>query len=520
MRADITNLMNPGATPEAKITHGNLPEVIFTVSCFGRSALQVDVGVFDYLNNYWAQLPEKEQLAIYNIYVEIGNIFSSVYDRNQLAFELTQKSVELLNAHEYDRMYRWVMLSPDIIIPQEAFETEYIYSVDRRWTREQTYIRSDYTKLVALSLVMRTMIPVWGEFISSTRRETGTVYKEYYAHQLIRKAKILESEPHLKLCEYIESTINANNSSINNRISSTVVDGVSSEDLPNWMLGLVTIRRLCIGDISGRDPRAHLVSFIHKFITQKMNGADTSPDRIVKEKAYRTDGNELDQKLSSVERYKIRHQLSPGSIVELEYSVSNYKEVAKRLSANMTDELLERCMATAKLLKDYPIKDPQITLLRWVMKPVISSRGILYLSKETTITLLAVAQAVLWLRGHRFLSLFVTCHANPSTDVFNVGVIDSRSRIPKDMVQTINDIYPFQKQPNSKKTEGKNSNMAIRSIDGLTDQLSSHSWVMTADEQFLSEMFGTASTRRLNIPSDIKIQLAKLVIEIGQRSWF
>jgi ribosomal protein L31E len=449
--------------------------------------------VFDHLNLYWATYNQDEQQEIFNLYRDIQHLFTSVWNRTQLTIELNKCVVKLLDYHEFDRAYQWVVFESDIAVPHN-FEKDYVHSVDRQGSREQTYIRSDYTKLITLTLVMRTMLPIWGEFIFRTRQESGTMYKEYYAFQLLSRSKILHSEPFEKLQVYIDRTVGDDKEN-----PSTIIGGISSEDFTKWMMALVIIRRLSVGDIRGMDPRANMVTFIHKYVTAKMKGSDISADSMVKEKLYDEGGADMESKLSALERYKIKHDISLGEIVELMYILNDPKKVAYSLTMNMTDELLYRSIDSAKELMSHDLMDPQVTLLRWIFKPVISPRGIMYLDKQLLVQAFGILQAVLWARGHKYLALLSTSHIIQTDGFMCVTNTDSRQRITKEMQAELDVLYRY--------------------FNIMGDNFSMFTWVMTADEELITEAFGNCNTRRIQVPSDIKIRLARLVIELGKRQW-
>ena len=512
MRAEIIGLISATSSPEVKLTHGE-ESLTFSASCFGRGNFEQEYGVLDYLNLYWETFSEAEQQQIFDIYREIVYLFNSVWDRTDLANALNLAIIKLVNFHDFQRAYDWVVFRSDIAVPSN-FEKEYTHSVDRQGSRDQTYIRSDYTKLITLTLILRTMLPVWGEYIFRTRQESGTMYKEYCAFKLLARADNLHSEPFEKLRVYIDRTVGDDKEN-----PSTIISGISSADFTDWMLALVVIRRLSVGDIRGIDPRANMVTYIHKYVTAKMKGSDIAADSMVKEKLYDDGGTDMESKLSSLERYKIKHDISLGEIVELTYILHDPKKVAYSLSMNMTDELLYRSIESARVLMNHDLMDPQVTLLRWIFKPVISPRGIMYLDKELLVQSFGILQAVLWARGHKYLALLSTSHVVKNDDVMCVVNTDSRQRIPKEMQAELDHLYRYFKIIGGKKTGHKPVNLATRAIESTADNFSMFTWVMTADDGLISEAFGNCNTRRIMVPSDIKIRLARLVIELGKRQW-
>lgn len=514
MKAEVIGLLLPTASAEICLSHGDA-SLAFSASCFGRRSFQQEFGMFDQINAYWATYSEREQGEIFEIYRRIAVLFSTASNRTSLMLEMNKEVVRLLDYHDFERAYQWVVFSSDIAIP-DNFDRDYVHSIDKQGSREQTYIRADYTKLITLGLLLRTMIPVWGEFISNTWQETGTLYKEYYAFQLLNHSKMLHTEPFEKLFVYIDKTVGDDRAN-----PSTIIEGISSEDFTTWMMALVVIRRLCIGDIRGQDQRANMVTFIHRYVSSKMKGSDIAADSIVKEKTYDDGGGsrQIEDKLSALERYKIKHDISLGEIMELEYSLANIYEVAFRLSANMSVELLDLCMANTQMLAQHRILDPQVMLLRWIMKPAISPRGLMYLSRETIVRAFGLLQAVLWARGHQYLALLSTSFANVVDGEMHISGNDSRQRIPKELQSELDRLYPYSKIMGGKRTGQKLINLTVKSIETLADNLSMFSWTMTAHETLITEAFGNCNTRRIAVPSDIKIRLAKLVVELGDRKW-
>jgi hypothetical protein len=156
--------------------------------------------------------------------------------------------------------------------------------------------------------------------------------------------------------------------------------------------------------------------------------------------------------------------------------------------------------------------------LQWIFKPVVSPRAILYLSKNTVVTCLAVAQAVLWHREHFTLAGIVTSRIHQGGDGVMVTTVDSRARVPKEMQEQLITYYPHAKKQGSK-NRPKIVNQVLESIDNLTNNLASYDWYLTLEQSQVIKSNTGINSRRLTIPHDIKIQIAKLVLELAQRNW-
>lgn len=532
----IANISELTTSPVVELSH-NDKKVSYSISTFGKSnfsgsradqASAIDptnsdhisneFDVFKEINEYWAQLPSQAQDRIFQIYEEIMIQFdSSVIDSSSMKEYIADRINELVQIHDLDKMYDWVYFKSNIIIP-DTFNENYNHSIDNNTSREKTYTRKDYIQLVTLSLMFRTLIPIWGEYINQTRRDSGNLRKEFYAFQLVYKSPIIHYVAMEKLRVYIEHIVGDDKNKLN-----TALKGIASEDYCYWLTTLVCVKRICIGDIRGVNRMSDLIKLMYKFVIQKINGTESNFEDVIKPKTF-DDKNMVgeENKTSTLERYKIKSNLSLGEIVELEYSIKDIKLVAKNLSPNIDEDFLDKCIESAQHLLNQRILDPQMTLLKWVFKPVISPKGLQYVGKQTTVNALGALQAVLWTRGHHYLSVLATSYAITSDSGIYVSPIDSRIRVPEELNQKMNEIYPFARLSNPKKPTSrvnlKDVNLASQAISDLVDTLAMHSWRPTANDDILLQVTGSTS-RRLPIKPDILIDLTKLVIEIGSRSW-
>lgn len=515
MKITIINLLTPDLAPEVEIEHNNV-KVNFSVSSFGRKSLQQDFDPFEFLNAYWAWLPEDRQARIFDAYEKIYTVFSQSSGRKDLEENLAGPIHQLMKENNYEDVFHWVSFYRDNLfqIPS-SFKETYEDSIDRQGSRGQTYLRIDYIQLIALAIALRAMTPVWGAHIEFNRSLIGNQFKEYYAFKLLQQEPILLSPAYQKLLTYIELTVGDNK--VN---EANVLEGIGSAIYIDWIMSLVVIRRLCMGDIRGLSERANLVTYVHKFVTSKMNGTDIPVDSNVKPKVYDENGSDMDSKLSALERYKVKYEISLGDIVELAYSVSDLPEVARRLKENIPSDLLYSSLRSAEKLVGKRLLDPQINLVRWILKPVISPRGFLYLEEEHVCALFGVVQAMLISSGHGFLGLLATSYASLGENEDFITGIDSRGRIPKEVQDKLDVLYPYQRMVGGKRTGQKPMNLALKSIEEMARDFSKFSWVMTAEDSVMAQVFGeNVRNRRIAIPHDIKTQLANLVVCIGERNW-
>jgi hypothetical protein len=160
-------------------------------------------------------------------------------------------------------------------------------------------------------------------------------------------------------------------------------------------------------------------------------------------------------------------------------------------------------------------------LLQYCIKPVLPVRAIHYLPKATIVSMLAVCQAVLWHRGHNELAGLITARPGPVGEdgVMTTSAADSRVRIPKEMVDELNYLFPHMKKPNTKRAAVKMSNLALESIDLLIELMTKVNWVLTMQDTFVQQVTGFPNQRRYVIPSNIRTLLASFVIQVAKKAY-
>lgn len=490
------------------VSHGG--EIIsFSVSTFSRTTFE-KFDIFEQINLYWKTLPEQKQQYIFSLYKRIYNDFTDIVVNNQSLLSVLSTSVgELVDAHDIDDIEKWLIVDYNIPVPINC-NTDYVESIETNTSRDKTYTHKDYTRLISLSVLMRIMIPIWGEYIFLTGKEFGTGYKTFQAFKLIFKSKIMESPAMVKLITYIRITASKDNRQC------SILDGISSEDYDIMMQAMVIVRRLCISDIKNIAPKINPITFIYMYIhtDKSYNDNNTIAVKVPGSKEFGSGGEE---KISSIDMYRIKADTSPGDIALLEASVEDSESVAIKLCSTMDMKFLNKSLDTSSCLVDVIITNPQITLLKWIMHPVISSKGVDFLSKNTIARLIGIMEAVLWYRGYNYLAVLGSSY-QLTGDVMSISLVDKISRLNVNLIEDINKQFPFTKLKPSRKSKPVEENHCIKSIESLASDFMSGNWKPTARQELL-ESLETPVNKVLPIKSDIKNDLAKLALELGRRNW-
>ena len=437
------------AKPEIVVSH-NGEEVAFLANVFTRKSFSQDYDVFDQINRYWAALSNSEQEAIFRIYKEIYQGFDQILNSDDLYQLLNVKIRELFRLHPLVKLEFWIAVDPYTTIPS-TFCTEFVFDRDSGNTREKTYTRKDYIHLVAMAMFMRTLVPIWGEYINSVRSDTGIDCKEYIAMQLLVDTGLLECEAMKKLTSYTDAVTREKHKNYEK-----ILSGISSEDMCFLLVSLVCVRRVCVADIRGNDPDSHIISAIWKFLYQKVFNTIDSDSTVRKKEFKEEDGNSDQNKRSQAESYRKRTELSIGEIAVLEYAFENVYDVVERLAPDLSRDVIDRCIETARPLQTERIGDPQLDIMSWVFKRQLSPQAALYIRKrkegfidkdgleKTPLlwTMVAATEAVLSHWGLDYLAILSTSYPIIGQEEMIIAPIDSRNQIPEELMKQIHDHFP------------------------------------------------------------------------------
>lgn len=510
---------------EIIMTHRNR-EIRWDISPFERTRLDVNddpssVDVFKHINDYWSKLPESEQDEVFEIYGRIRYILDEALSLDQVTADLQPQIAELLDKHhDLGRVHDWCWFYSDLTVPHDVKDAVNFEEGGSN-TADKTYLKPDYKKLVALAVTLRTMIPIWGEFIFRTRNECGTTYKEYYAVRLLNYSKIMSSDGIEKLTNYIMKQLPTEQSA-----AGAVLGCISSDDLPSFMLARVLVRRLCVGDISGTNPNVNILTFIYKYIRQKNSnnrgsqrlGSSSNFQDNIREKFPEAGGDSDDgeNKLSKLEGYMIQEELSRGDVQTIRYFLENSNLVLQYIQPDMNMELLQQSVQSVQALEREIIDPAQLTILQWVLAQAISPEGLATVNKKGLLKAIAIVQAVLWQRGHFEIAALCSAYSKQSED-HQIFTVEKGARLTRDLQEQLSLLFPYSRRASGKSKIAKQRNPAIEAIDKIADGLSSREWVVTIPDQWLPQIGNEIGNRRFVTPYDIKIKLANLIISLLAR---
>ena len=491
--------------------------VYWDLSLWQRSQknLQVD-SVFYYLNEYLKSLPEKQQRQIFEVYQDLREIMDSVVDPRQLHGELSKGVETLYSLLSYDRLknftkYKVVIRTPSTI--KESYE-ELEISERGKDFKETTYLREEYLELVNTAIYLKAMIPIWSEYINILNRVSKKDrFKEHQALILLKRSGVLNLPGIQRFLDYIEAIVSAEKSKVGGQNTiATVVGGLGSSEVSEWLMANTIIRKLVVTDLSSFEDSNNVVSVLYHHIHNTMNSLNkkfmTSSGQAIRSK-HKPRGEE-DEEKSFIETYKVKQEISDGDLVVLSVFTENVQQVQRLLDPTVPAETVELCLNQLRQQTNFQITQGQLTLLKWVLARVIPPKSIENIHRHSLMICLGVAQATLWHWGFPTLAALLTAGEYRDEEGNLVGGMEIRSRIPRDYLEAFNELYPCYPERGTQR-ESRPVNVAVRSIEELSRSFCRCDWAVYAPQELQDLVAGIDEQHYMSAPSDLKHQFSSLV---------
>lgn len=469
--------------------------------------------LFDEFNGYVASLSQDRQLGLWEAFRDIHGIFRADYELETATEKLKQKIRSLYAMIPLAELRHWLQFYGNINYPktvQESLSGDDL--TDRSLSR--TYLRADYFGLVVFTVALRPMLPIWGEYIAATRRDSGNNYKENRAWGLLYHTELPRSAEYDRLLEFITHT---SQSFLRAEETFTaILEGLSTAEMPSWMLAITAVRRLVISEIHP-DPdqrNKNLIAMVHFFIDSKILSMPRDfgrkfGGRISDKKPPA--GQSEESNSSVVEQYKIKPDIPDGHIVSLNvYAMDPYRMLLVR-DPTVPKELLEKCLKNIADMAPQDIDDSLLWLTRWAIHPVLPARAISLLLIDELKNTMAVAQATLWHWGFYDLAALVTATPQITNDEIITAPSESRGKVNKDMMSQLAPIYTYHPQV-KRSTSVRQARGDVRAIDQLADLISRNDWYLNAPAELIEISSTIGDSRFMMPPPLLRVQLGHLLL--------
>jgi hypothetical protein len=296
---------------------------------------------------------------IYKTYKDFSMVLSyPTSTRKQVLIQM-QNSVENIlneimpNWEMFQKYVNWLANSGQLYINPDKVANEFVYNENLPNTEKETYTRQSYTELLAMSMVLRMLHPMWSSVMFAYRGKEGNTTATILSclGSLESNPVVMDSPIHEKLTNYINfATRDYDHTKIENWQST-----ISSQDIIRFVMAKCLIDKAPKFDhrpSPNRDATL-IASFYHTAI-----GASEARAGIVRVKI--NDDGPGPESSSQLEDYKTHTTMTAGARALLDVYMKDhwYNFLCKKLNKEIADKVASIRLVVLERLKEVHSGEP------------------------------------------------------------------------------------------------------------------------------------------------------------------
>lgn len=514
--------LSPYKTKTTVIEHeqgGKKYEIEFNNNALAKTAFVVAVNdenpIFTHLNRYLKRLSQEMQDDIFEIINQISYVMSESATIEEINKKLSTLFIHLFQRISFEHIYDLVLhdkeFNHDITLPSPDNIKMAYESVSDNYTKEKTYIYSEYQQLIALIVQLRIMFPIWASYIELFNDKLGTNYKEYEAFKLIHDSGLFKNNPAMeKLARYVQANTPQEGS------KAAIIDFISSENYPLYNLALVVVRKICTMEIRNPGERHPiLIMHISTHVREKISNNDKKQGAIIANKIgqdFKSSSEE--RQVSLYERFKIREKLTVGEKVFLLESVNNPLDLATKLKPGIDLDFVNMIVSETMRMGSTPVERVQKILLKNMIASIAPYKTVDLMNRSTLINSLGAVAAVLIDDGFIEIAQFCTASTiHSTTGGVTIATDQHQNKVTQELRDKMFGLMPFQRAGRSKAQVSPISD----NIDLIFKEITTRAWNSNLPDHLIANDGGPV-IRRIKIPSNLRIRLTEFAIYISERS--
>ena len=457
---------------------------------------------YELMNAYLDYMGMDFKILLYDRYKSIYNTISNSVFKPGTHNIPTEEIHAILDMFDIDHITEYLTnvykLTPP---PMLADVFDPLIESDDRGTRDQTYLKSDYIDLAAVTIAVKS---VAGPIISYGGKKKDEILphmKEYILFAPIHSHKIFNSRGMQKLLASATKVINSVTRSPETLAVTIIEKQLPLEDFPINMLGMIVLQKISTAVIVTDVDNDNLVLHIYNYTINRIKPVGDSAKSIRECKPI---GNGEDEN-SHLEADTTQQDIAAGTRVEYEYVTSDPVMMLRSLQFDNYDpEVLADALSFTKVLRYGSVTKVQLTLLAIMFRDHIDPRAIIYLTLDSILNMLAVGFTMLWECKHYQMALLLTSKVVvESEDAMSINTTVNKERVPDEYKALLEEAFPYERSINASKT----SNVALECINEISNAFYGTKWVMIAGSKYEKHIDAVITT-------DLKTKLAELELLI------
>lgn len=474
------------------------------------------------INKYFAWIGQKNPArltAIFEGFIEARRVLDEIREPQVLTEKLRRAVKSIYTPIVYEELLalcyqpNWVKLPPDM-------KTQYT----NEDTPEKTYLRDDYIALTALSIYVRAMVPIWGEYLIEAGHAYSTALKEDMGMSLMNLTALSEIDAFERLEDYIRAQTGERKQTL-----AMTIELMASEKVFSWMRAQVLVRRLAIRDLDKAvettthnglvSGSAHLVTLVYSYINTLISDRRFSGP--IREKKPRGGGSSEEDTQSVYDAVLVKLRKSPrvinGDVAYIQQFERAAREIEDGVREGLTTELFERIserdngklqrLADNQLAVPKPICWGSRVIAQWVMNFRVPARSIPKIPRVNQSQCLAITAAILLTWELPELAALVVGIPINRDETFQVV-----NPFTQQDTRAIVELYPHALW------EDEKTILPMVGLDTVAQFFADHDWDVTAIGSDVMKTLNVDRRGRMSCPPNIRQQLVALTVKLNSHA--
>lgn len=495
---------------ESAIVSHNGKHLEFALTFYGK--LKEGTRTFRDFNNYlkwFSEVNPRGTQQLFNVFEKIHSAMGIFFATDETHSKLHGLVRDLMQIVTLESVDVWSSFDKNIVNPVIAEEKGSNYNP------EQTYDRREYDDAVNMTIVLKPMVLIWGNYSARDKKlPTGAVEERFLS--LLRGTQIEESDPYKRHRVFVD-TVTTGKLQL-----AAVLDGYSSTTMPRKCFACVIVNKLALIDLTWESdlegPGNQVVSIVantHRYLNTVIDhinkGEVSTSAKMFKDRS----GGEEDN-TSIAENYTVKEDIAEVSKVFFDFYSRNERTLAKKGKADIDVAFVKELVQYNTSRSKFIPTEVQYKLTSVIMARVIGVRSLPYTNRRGAINSISVAQLIALELG--FPNISCLLGASLFMDKENREIERTakvlRSQVRSLQVETLNTFYRYKKKS---KSRSPYKNPAELAVEELASRFARYVWDISVPEVIHRQMsLEPHSSGGWCVRDDLRTELADFIIAINE----
>lgn len=474
--------------------------------------------MFTEINGYWKKFPKEDLDELFELYeIAHEDIIESPTqsERYTNVREGINKIVD--KYHQFEDVDAFMADKP--VTPTDNVKESFDNSIHDDISRQTTYVLSEYRDLATLTVILRSVAPIWNltsRMTTVANEKAGKVYHEIEMFSMLANTDLIDCEAFRRL----ESFVNAlwdkyvngkKKQEAKNSILSSVVAGLGTSDIPNYLLATSVVNKLAVREVNTFRDEGDLITHVYQRVDTEVNKLSVKFARL-KPKVDKRMGEDED-KTGYLESFRTREMVRRDVHMLVQYYLYDYRAAKRALDEEIPASLVKACIESFQEYKPVPIRSDQAVIVQWVLGRIVHARAIPHIDRTAMINAMGITQAALIHWRMRDIAVLMSSKPAPS-DPDSILITTPFDAVTSDVRQRLSDTYPYYRH--SKTTTSRRQMCpGLQALEAYTKMFADQEWDLNCTKRISEDL--RQEPGRFKPSRRLKNELAELLIKINRR---